>query len=105
VLYAAQRSAIGAFQTTPCVVRHAYRMLASVPTITRIRHLKGNLIVKLHHMPGACSLADLIVLQWVGAFHEPVRMSLESIKSPDFLADPRFTGELADDELFLPEKV
>ncbi len=37
-------------------------------------------------MPGACSLADLIVLQWAGAFHEPVRMSLESIKSPDYLA-------------------
>jgi glutathione S-transferase len=37
-------------------------------------------------MPGACSLADLIVLQWVGVFHEPVRMSLASIKSPDYLA-------------------
>ena len=42
--------------------------------------------MKLYHMPGACSLADLIVLQWIGADHEPVRMSLESIKSPDYLA-------------------
>jgi glutathione S-transferase len=42
--------------------------------------------MKLYHMPGACSLADLIVLQWVGVFHEPVRMSLETIKSPAYLA-------------------
>lgn len=42
--------------------------------------------MKLYHMPGACSLADLIVLQWIGADHEPVRMSLESIKSPSYLA-------------------
>lgn len=42
--------------------------------------------MKLYHMPGASSLADLIVLQWVGVFHEPVRMSLTTIKSPDYLA-------------------
>lgn len=42
--------------------------------------------MKLYHMPGACSLADLIVLEWVGVPHETVRMSLKSIKSPDYLA-------------------
>jgi len=42
--------------------------------------------MKLYHMPGACSLADLIVLQWIGMPHEPVRMSLETLKSPDYLA-------------------
>ena len=42
--------------------------------------------MKLYHMPGACSLAALIVVQWVGVFHEPVRMSLETIKSPGYLA-------------------
>jgi glutathione S-transferase len=40
--------------------------------------------MKLYHMPGACSLADLIVLEWIGMPHEIVRMSFESIKSPDY---------------------
>jgi len=42
--------------------------------------------MKLYHMPGACSLADLIVLQWIGVPHEPVRMSLETLKAPGYLA-------------------
>ncbi len=42
--------------------------------------------MKLYHMPGACSLADLIVLEWIGVPHEIVRMSRENIKSPDYLA-------------------
>ena len=63
--------------------------------------------MKLYHMPGACSLADLIVLQWIGADHEPVRMSLESIKSPDYLAiNPGGTVPLlAHGELSLTENV
>ncbi|MEG4143846.1 MULTISPECIES: hypothetical protein [unclassified Microcoleus] len=40
--------------------------------------------MKLYHMPDACSLADLIVLEGIGMPHEIVRMSLESIKSPDY---------------------
>jgi len=42
--------------------------------------------MKLYHMPGACSLADLIVLRWVGAPHDIVPMTIDSIKSPDYLA-------------------
>ena len=42
--------------------------------------------MKLYHMPGACSLADLIVLQWTGAPHEVVKMSLSSMKDPHYLA-------------------
>ena len=63
--------------------------------------------MKLYHMPGACSLADLIVLQWIGADHEPVCMSLESIKSPDYLAiNPGGTVPLlAHGDLSLTENV
>ncbi len=42
--------------------------------------------MKLYHMPGACSLADLIVLRWVGAPHDIVPMTIDSMKSPDYLA-------------------
>lgn len=42
--------------------------------------------MKLYFMPGACSLADLIVLDWIGAPHQAIRMDLDSIKSPDYLA-------------------
>jgi len=42
--------------------------------------------MKLYFMPGACSLADLIVLDWIGAPHQPIRMSMDSIKSAEYLA-------------------
>jgi glutathione S-transferase len=42
--------------------------------------------MKLYFMPGACSLADLIVLDWIGAPHEAVKMDLDSIKSPEYLS-------------------
>ena len=42
--------------------------------------------MKLYFMPGACSLADLIVLDWIGAPHQAIRMDLDSIKSPHYLA-------------------
>lgn len=41
--------------------------------------------MKLYHMPGACSLADLIVLRWLGVPHDVVAMTQESIKSQDYL--------------------
>ncbi|HEY4369111.1 MAG TPA: glutathione binding-like protein [Steroidobacteraceae bacterium] len=41
--------------------------------------------MKLYYFPGACSLADHIVLEWIGAQYETVQMDHSSIKSPDYL--------------------
>lgn len=42
--------------------------------------------MKLYHMPGACSLADVIVLGWIGAPHAIDFVTLESMQSPAYLA-------------------
>jgi len=41
--------------------------------------------MKLYYFPGACSLADHIVLQWTGIAHDAVRTSAETIKSGEYL--------------------
>jgi len=42
--------------------------------------------MKLYHMRGACSLADLIVLRWLDVPHTIVPMTLDALKAPAYLA-------------------
>lgn len=42
--------------------------------------------MKLYYFPGACSLADHIVLEWIGIDYELVCVSRETIKSEEYLA-------------------
>lgn len=42
-------------------------------------------MLKLYYMPGACSLATHIVLEWIGAPYEAQRVSRAELKSPAYL--------------------
>jgi glutathione S-transferase len=47
---------------------------------------EGEPSVKLYYFAGACSLADHIVLEWIGQPYETVRMTLAAVKSSEYLA-------------------
>jgi glutathione S-transferase len=61
--------------------------------------------MKLYYFQGACSLADHIVLEWIGAPYQTVEMTAASIKSPEYLAlNPSGTVPLLmDGELLLTQ--
>ena len=42
--------------------------------------------MKLHYLPGACSLTDHIVLEWIGKPYEAVEVPRDKLKSPEYLA-------------------
>ena len=42
--------------------------------------------MKLYFFPGACALADHVVLEWIGEPYETVKLDRAALKSPDFLA-------------------
>lgn len=41
--------------------------------------------MKLYYFPGACALADHIVLYWTGIAHQAIRVDAQTIKSPEYL--------------------
>lgn len=63
--------------------------------------------MKLYYMPGACPLATHIVLEWIGAPYELVKVEHDQLQSPEFLKiNPvGLVPVLVDGDLTLTENV
>lgn len=63
--------------------------------------------MKLYYMPGACSLAPHIVLEWIGKPYDTHRLSRDELKSPEFLqVNPLgAVPALIDDDFVLTQNV
>ncbi len=63
--------------------------------------------MKLYYMPGACPLAAHIVLEWIGAPFETVKVERDALKSPEYLRlNPAgVVPTLVDDDFVLTENV
>jgi glutathione S-transferase len=64
-------------------------------------------MMQLHYLPGACSLADHIVLEWTGAPYAAVAMTPDALRAPQYLAlNPGANVPLLrDGDLLLTENV
>ncbi len=41
--------------------------------------------MKLYYSPGTCSIADFVVLEWIGQPYDAVKLSHEQMKAPEYL--------------------
>lgn len=64
-------------------------------------------MMQLYYLPGACSLADHIVLEWTEAPYEAVAMTPQTLRTPEFVAlNPGANVPLLrDGDLLLTENV
>ena len=54
--------------------------------VTAMAHLiRRAMVLKLYYMPGACSLATHIVLEWAGLPYQSQKVPRDELKSPAYL--------------------